>query len=156
MAGRPECSKEGDNPNVVVIRQHPYRRSIHQTQIDNERFIERRRNAGPLFDKMKQLLTLVTRGKLQKGQILALAERIAQEKHLKIDRGAKRIRDCLICWFCEHSSDILPILLPHNEMTNSPSISRIATMESDRGPLDRNFMSDEGEITWMMDSDLFQ
>jgi hypothetical protein len=138
--------------SVVVIKQRPHRPSVPQTQIDNDRFIERRRNAGPLFDTMKQLLTLVIGGELQKRPILALAEQIAREKHLKIDRGGKRIKDCFICWFCEYSNDVWPILLSGNEMAKTTSME---VLESNRDPLDAILTPDEGDITWMLESESF-
>jgi hypothetical protein len=102
---------------------------------------------------MKQLLTLVTGGQLQKGPILAFAKRIAQAKQLKIHRGAKRIKDCFFCWFCEHSPDVLPFLLPDGEMPNKPA--GIGLVKPVNDPLNSIFTPDD-EITWMSESDPFR
>jgi hypothetical protein len=67
--------------------------------------IERRRNNAAMFDKMTQILSIVTGGKLTKAALMTLAEKVAAQKQVKIDREAKRMKDCLICWFCENTGD---------------------------------------------------
>ena len=35
-------------------------------------------------------------------EALCLADRLSQLIHIKIDRGSKRFKDHLICWYCEN------------------------------------------------------
>jgi formate hydrogenlyase subunit 6/NADH:ubiquinone oxidoreductase subunit I len=70
------------------------------------RAIERRRKNAALFDRMTLMLSHLTDGKPTKQALLLLAERIAANTHVKIDRGAKRSKDCLICWFCEQACEL--------------------------------------------------
>jgi hypothetical protein len=148
------CGQERNNEKIIIIKQQTRRASVRQTQIDNDSFNKRRRNAGPLFDQMKQILTIATGGQMKKCRILALAERIAQEKQLKLDRSTKRIKDCLICWFCEHLCDVMSVLLPTNNVTHEVSTTKMSDKESQHDPFDNLFMSDHSEVTWMMESDL--
>jgi hypothetical protein len=39
--------------------------------------------------------------------MLALANAIAWGKAVKIDRDARRSKECLICWFCENVPEII-------------------------------------------------
>jgi hypothetical protein len=79
---------------VVVVRRHPRRLQISQTQIDQARCNERRRNNAELFDGMMQILTRMAGGNLTKSALMGFAEKIAEWKKIKIDREAKRMKDC--------------------------------------------------------------
>jgi hypothetical protein len=37
--------------------------------------------------------------------LLSLARKIAALKGITLDRDAKRVKDSLICWFCEHCKE---------------------------------------------------
>jgi hypothetical protein len=94
---------------IVIIRQKPCRKSLPQTEVDHIQCIERRRQNAGMFNTMTQILTRITGGKLTKEALLKLANVIADRKQIKIDRGAKRMKECLICWFCEHVRDVLDL-----------------------------------------------
>jgi hypothetical protein len=70
---------------------------------------------GSLFHQMTSVLTKVFGGNLTKSKLMELARSVAAEKGLTIDRGAKRMKDGLICWFCEN----IPQLLVGNTFESS-------------------------------------
>jgi hypothetical protein len=115
-----ESCTETQDGKVIIIRQKPSRPSRPQTLIDQDNCIERRRAHATTYDKMRQFLTQITGGKLTKAVLMSLAKRIAEQKGIKIDRGAKRLKDCLICWFCEHASELLvDLVAPHAKTESS-------------------------------------
>jgi hypothetical protein len=56
---------------------------------------------------MSAALARMTDGKMTRQALLSLAVALARQKGIKLDRGAKRVKDALICWFCENCSEIL-------------------------------------------------
>jgi hypothetical protein len=106
MSWRTESWTEAEDGKVIILRRKPRRPSVPQTLIDHAQSIERRRANAALYDRMTQILTQIAGGKLTKGVLMRLAERIADQKRIKIDRGARRMKDCLICWFCEQATDL--------------------------------------------------
>jgi hypothetical protein len=42
-----------------------------------------------------------------KANLINIAESVAQTKGFKVDRLARRSKDCLICWFCEIAPEIM-------------------------------------------------
>jgi hypothetical protein len=92
---------------VVIIRKKPRRVPLAQTQIDHDLCIQRRRCNGALYERMTQILGAVFGGKLTKQNLMDLAEKIAAQKQIKIDRAAKRMKEGLICWFCENAYDLV-------------------------------------------------
>jgi hypothetical protein len=44
----------------------------------------------------------------QKKDLLVVARELSVPCHVSLDRLAKRSRDCLLCWFCEHWQAIEP------------------------------------------------
>jgi hypothetical protein len=56
------------------------------------------------YKEMKRILTIVTGGHLTMSVLLNLVNKMAKAKQLNIDRSARRMKDCLICWFCENVS----------------------------------------------------
>jgi hypothetical protein len=81
--------------------------AVPETLIDHERCVERRRKNAALYDKMTRIIRHVTGGKLTKNALIPVAQQIADKTKVPIDPGAKRMKDCLICWFCERASDLL-------------------------------------------------
>jgi hypothetical protein len=92
---------------IVIVRRKPRRTQIPQTQVDHARCIERRRCNAALYDRMARILDAALGGKATKQNLMALAEKIASEKRIKIDRGAKRMKEGLICWFCENARSFI-------------------------------------------------
>jgi hypothetical protein len=102
---------------VVILRKKPRRTPLAQTQIDHDRCIERRRCNAASYDRMTQILNVVLGGKITKRNLMDLAEKIAAQKQIKIDRGAKRMKEGLICWFCENACDFTaPEAVPCREI----------------------------------------
>jgi hypothetical protein len=92
---------------VVIIRKKPCRTPLAQTKIDHDRCIERRRCNAANYDKMTQILNAALGGKATRENLLDLAEKLAAQKQLKIDRCARRMKEGLICWFCENACDFV-------------------------------------------------
>lgn len=92
---------------MIIIKRKPRRPSIPQTESDRNHAIERRRNNAALFDRMTEILTQVVGGKLTKQALMKVAQQVADQKQATIDRRAKRMKDCLICWFCEQACDLM-------------------------------------------------
>jgi hypothetical protein len=42
-----------------------------------------------------------------KEELLRLAEKFERSKGVRIDRSAQRLKDCLVCWFCENCPELL-------------------------------------------------
>jgi hypothetical protein len=106
MSSEPAVLEEA-HQIIVIRRTKPSRPSVAQTMIDHERSNERRRRVGPLYDQMCVILTRLTSGKLNRAILLGLAEQLAKQKGITVDRTAKRLKDCLICWFCENCQELL-------------------------------------------------
>jgi hypothetical protein len=110
-------------PKFVIQVARLSRPSAVQTVLDHEYSIQRRRAVGPAYDRMCALLTRLTGGKMTRGTLLRLAEELATARGIRVDRTAKRMKDCLICWFCERAGDLatkplreLPIAVPDREV----------------------------------------
>jgi hypothetical protein len=92
---------------IVIVQSKPRRPPLAQTRIDQDQCIERRRCNAALYDRMTQILNAVLGGKVTKQHLMELAVKIAAAKGIKIDRGAKRLKDGLICWFCENACEFV-------------------------------------------------
>jgi hypothetical protein len=128
---------EAEDGKVVILRARPPRPSVPQTLIDHQKCIERRRANAALYDRMTQILTRIAGGKLTKEVLMGLAERIAEQKRIKIDRGAKRMKDCLICWFCEQATELIVDAVAPDEK-NDPILAfpKMDIDDFDIAPLD--------------------
>jgi hypothetical protein len=91
-----------NKPKFVIQVVRPSRPSAAQTVIDREHSIRRRRAVGRAYEQMCALLTHLTGGRLTRCALMRLAEELATTRGIRIDRTAKRMKDCLICWFCEN------------------------------------------------------
>jgi hypothetical protein len=89
-------------PEITVIKRRPRKPSASQTEKEQQACFNRVRRNRADFEQMKRVLTVVTRGRMTMSSLLDLAHKIAAPKHLTIDRAARRMKDCLICWFCEN------------------------------------------------------
>ncbi|KAH0785524.1 hypothetical protein GPJ56_010545 [Histomonas meleagridis] len=69
-----------------------------------------------------QTLELIFGAPPQKKQLLDAALWISPKINVRVDRLAKRSRDCLICWFCENWSKVSSVLIGSVE-TPSPESS---------------------------------
>ena len=100
------CSTANPAELIVITRVKPRRPSTRQTAIDQERSNERRRIAGGIFHRMSAVLVRVIHGKATRVALLRMAAALASQKGITIDRGSKRLKDSLICWFCENCPEI--------------------------------------------------
>jgi hypothetical protein len=107
MTWRKTFDWEINDSQTITIKRKPHRNSLRQTEIDHHDATIRRRNNGALFDQMTRVLTQALDGKCRLPELLRFARRIADQQHVKIDRLAKRLKDCLICWFCEHAPELI-------------------------------------------------
>jgi hypothetical protein len=89
---------------VTIITMKPRKAAALQIEKEQRKCAERVRRLEAQFAEMKKFLTAVTGGRLAVRNLLGLANHIAEERHIKVDRVARRLKDALICWFCENVS----------------------------------------------------
>jgi type III secretory pathway component EscV len=148
MAWRSSPCVEASQGEAVVIKRKPHRTPIIQTEIDHDNAVLRRRNNEALFDRMTQILTHVAGGKPTKQVLMKLAQQIADKKQIKVDRIAKRIKDCLICWFCEQVPDLITVA---ETEIGAPEKE---TGFEELGSQEMTFVDDE--FPWVFDADRFE
>lgn len=85
----------------------PVKRGRTQAQRDREdaAMISRRQANANLYEPMSNALKQLTGG-FTRQDLLVLTSRLCSEKGLRIDRGAIHQKTCLVCWFCEHFSEL--------------------------------------------------
>jgi hypothetical protein len=87
----------------------------------------------------------MTLGKnLSRVRLLELARTVSQQKGIVLDRCATRIKDALICWFCENAKEIMPDLLPQPDQSTPPVDTSYSGL---------NDLSLGEEIPWDFDSE---
>jgi hypothetical protein len=139
---------------VVIVRKKPCRPPLAQTQIDHEHCIERRRWNAALYDKMSQVLNALFGGKATMRNLMDLAVKIVAQKQIKIDHGAKRMKEELICWFCENASHLVAkeaAPCPEFERMES-SLEAWASPESDGFDLPLQSLPGSDDLLCMLDS----
>jgi hypothetical protein len=93
------------NWKFVVFRTTPHQPILPAHELEIERANARRRQAGPEFEAMSNRLSEILNGNITKARLMSLAQKIAAIKGITVDREAKRLKDSLICWFCEHCKE---------------------------------------------------
>jgi RNase P subunit RPR2 len=53
---------------------------------------------------MTEMLSKMLGGNTRKKALIELAQSIAGSKKIEIDRAVKRMKEGLICWFCENAA----------------------------------------------------
>jgi hypothetical protein len=105
MSKRPPEVFRRDNTAVIKVA---HDRSLSRKALkDQEAAIERRRRVGPSFDKMTKILNVMLNGQATCAELRRFATVLGGARGLKLDRLAKRTKECLICWFCEHFPQLL-------------------------------------------------
>jgi hypothetical protein len=93
-----------------------YVRRTRESVRENQRELIRRRANGDLFDRMSEKLKewAANRGsQFTRAFLFELAgEMIADRNKPALDRLARRKKGPLICWFCEHCSELLALPAP--------------------------------------------
>jgi hypothetical protein len=131
------------SPERIVIARKSQKPRTTQAQKEQQACAERMRRNSALLKQMRRVLTLVTHGHLTTQVLLHLAFRIAAAHHLKIDRTAGRMKDCLICWFGENVSVAEPSL---NDLDFGTAQLGVRT-QSDESSSDL-FAVDDEEWSW--------
>jgi hypothetical protein len=93
--------------NTAVIKVTHDRHFSRRTLRNQEAAIERRRRVGASFEKMTRILNIMLNGHATCNELLRIATTLSLTRGLKVDRQAKRTKDNLICWFCEHFPQLL-------------------------------------------------
>jgi hypothetical protein len=121
-------------PKIVIHRQARQKHQSKLTEREHIRCEERMaRNAGTYSTISRWLTALLGKDQLTKSALLPIAEKIAQQLHVKIDRDAKRLKDSLICWICENAPQLpaAPVLHTTSPQSNCNSIDWTADCEDD-------------------------
>jgi hypothetical protein len=110
------------NWKFAVFHTPPRPRICPVQELAAARAIARRRRAGPDFDLVSNRLYAILNGDITKTNLMSFAQKIAAIKGLKVDREAKRVKDSLICWFCENCKQYI---LGTPQQTPPPTIQHI-------------------------------
>lgn len=84
--------------NVVVVR----KTGTRNLRGSDEEELRRRRKVGDLYDQMSICLMQRLGRNFTNKVLLQIAGDLAVAHGLFVDRGAKRSKASLICWFCEN------------------------------------------------------
>jgi hypothetical protein len=93
-----------------------------------------------MFSAMESTLKVLCNS-FRKADILHLAEKFESSKGVRVDRSARRLKDCLVCWFCENCPELLSpnpeVLVPKTPTPNTlahtilPSAKFLADIQTD-------------------------
>jgi hypothetical protein len=97
--------KQGDK--YVIKRSKPPRPTLAETEVDREKAATRRRGCSQLYGPMIDALETRFNKRAVRSEMLELAADICAERGIKLDRPAKRSKECLICWFCENVPELV-------------------------------------------------
>jgi hypothetical protein len=86
--------------------------SFPSLDVLHQRIGVRRRRVEEIYPAMHQFLHRALNGDSTKRKLLRIALMIAEAKGIKLDRLAKRSKECLICWFCEVAPDLIAQPIP--------------------------------------------
>jgi hypothetical protein len=130
MLKRPLVRKNGQ---ITVITSYRSKSVINQTEKDQEQANIRLRKNFRVYHIMYSILEVIT-GKVTLNSMLALAEQFAPLKGIRVDRIARRRKNCLICWFCENCSEFLSPFVPKpaGEKLTESVFDPFAEMGADR------------------------
>lgn len=94
---------EVSKPNCLfVIMRTPPKKRISETYTTyTDKRNQRRRNNQKQYDMIDKVIRSYQE-LYRFPNILKLAQALAEKQELHIDRNAKRVREELICWFCEN------------------------------------------------------
>jgi hypothetical protein len=99
-----------DPPLIVIPRVGKRHTLSKQAQKDQVLITDRMRQNAPFLDPVRSKLEYLCGASPQKKDLLVVARRLSGPCMVSLDRLAKRSRDCLVCWFCEHWKEIEPQL----------------------------------------------
>ncbi|OHT10416.1 hypothetical protein TRFO_20293 [Tritrichomonas foetus] len=131
-----------DSQSIVIIKRSSAKEYTDRTSRDHEEQIWRRACCGSFFDRTQEMLRQLF-GDVKVGKLRLMAIMIAKQANIKIDRLAKRINDCLICWFCENWNKVSILLL---------SLSFSKAKEEIRSILQQNPIMRQAEVDAYLDS----
>jgi hypothetical protein len=108
--------------------------------------LKRRRKVGNCYDRMSKYLMQSLGTNFTNKVLLQIASGFAVARGLVVDRGAKRSKTALICWFCENCQWLLTSqeVFPIDWQDSSPEFW--PTIAAEDGPTTRQ----EADI-WLWD-----
>jgi hypothetical protein len=98
------CSSPAVSP---VSQPVPVKNNCNVRWGDIEQAKSRRRRAQDRFGIMLRFLTSLLKNRMNKRNMLKLADVIAAQRNVEVDRLAKRTKEMLIVWFCENAFDFV-------------------------------------------------
>jgi hypothetical protein len=97
----------GNDPPLIVIPRVGKRHTLSkQAQKDQGLTTDRMRQNAAYLDVIRTKLEYLCGPSPQKKDLIVVARELCGPCKVSLDRLAKRSRDCLLCWFCEHWSAI--------------------------------------------------
>jgi hypothetical protein len=120
-------------PTVTVIHRSSKSRELSaQTVRDENKNRKRREQVGSRYDQMKIILEKCVKPKAILERLVPIAEHLINENFAqgKLDRIARRRKEALICWFCEHSHDSPAFFQRLLQLAPDQSFTQIAASQS--------------------------
>jgi hypothetical protein len=122
-------------PEITFIKRTSKRgNTVRETLRYRDKAILRRRRNEALFGTMQ--IILEKHGYQNKTQLFELAKRVREnnEGTPPIDRLAKRVKDCLICWFCENFVSTMNYLnIPVNSLPGQAAVDDLLPVSAPAG-----------------------
>jgi hypothetical protein len=82
---------------------------------------------------------------------MRLAEKVAAQKQVKIDREAKRMKDSLICWFCENMGDLISLGSPATDEDQNMDIPTADVPRASIDDFDISGCFSDDDLFWSAD-----
>jgi hypothetical protein len=75
---------------------------------DLEQLRERRHAVEGQYQQMVRFLSTWLDGDLSRANLLRVAEALGRTTGIVVDPSARRLREAIIVWFCEHATELFP------------------------------------------------
>jgi hypothetical protein len=114
---------------------------------ESDMALARRRATGSRFEHFTTILRQILGTETTREALLKFALEVATIHGLQLDRSAKRLKDCLICWFCENCTEAMLSNMLMRSIEHAQCKTRVGT------PFDR--LTEDCSIRWGSPSGLF-
>lgn len=131
---------------IYVIQRKPPQKCVSRKYEEHREVVaKRRRRVQEIYSSIEKILRSFPKVK-KRSELLIIASAFSHKLNIKIDRDAKRLNECLICWYCENWHLIKSILVPtYHELYFSGAFNIISpnfdidVFESDLGTFINKF-----------------
>jgi hypothetical protein len=113
--------------HITTIQSTQSRPSARQTLLDQGQAQRRRKRAGAFYGRVEGALNRMTGGRPTRAALMELAAGLGGPRGIIIDRLARRMKEVLICWFCENWDRLNTPLQKVEEQ--EPAVSAVGDFE---------------------------